>query len=138
MEIRITRRWSAPENAEFRATTTGTLSISGQQGGCFTLEPTALMIPSGSYPVKMAWSHRFQRMTPHLDVPGRQYIEIHGGNIATDSEGCILAADKRMNEYRIYEAAPATEEIEEALLAAEANGETYTVTITESLLESGD
>lgn len=128
MQITVTRRWSYPDNAEFRATTTGTLSIDGQQTA-FTLEPTALMVPSGSYPVKLAWSRRFERLTPHLDVPGRQYIEIHGGNIATDSEGCILVADKRLTEYRIYEAKPATDAIEDALRAAEANGETNTVTV---------
>lgn len=130
MEITVTRRWSAPDNAEFRASTTGVVSLDGQQV-CFSLEPTALMVPSGSYPVKLAWSHRFERLTPHLDVPGRQYIEIHGGNIATDSEGCILVADKRMSDYRIYEAKPATDAIEEALAAAEANGETNTVTVVE-------
>lgn len=132
MEIRVERRWSAPDNAEFRASTTGVVSLDGQQV-CFSLEPTALMIPSGSYPVKLACSKRFQRFTPHLDVPGRQYIELHGGNVATDSEGCILVADKRMSDYRIYEAKPATDAIEEALAAAEANGETSTVTVSESL-----
>lgn len=128
MEITVSRRWSAPDNAEFRATTTGTVSIDGS-GICFSLEPTALMIGPGSYPVKLAWSHRFQRMTPHLDVPGRTEIEIHGVNVATDSEGCIGVADKYMNTYRIYEALSATNAIEEALGAAEANGESSTVTV---------
>ncbi len=128
MEIKVSRIWSAPDNAEFRATTTGTVAIDGQ-GVAFSLEPTALMIGSGSYPVKLAWSHRFQRMTPHLDVPGRTNIEIHGGNVATDSEGCILVADKRLGDYRIYEAKTATDAIEEALRAAEANEETNTVTV---------
>lgn len=129
MEIRVNRIWSVPDSSEFRATTTGVVLIDGQQT-CFSLEPTALMIPPGSYPVKLAWSHRFQRKTPHLDVPGRSYIEIHGVNVATDSEGCIGVADKRLSDYRIYEAAPATEAIEEALEAAEANGESSTVTIS--------
>ena len=129
MLIECKRIWSAPDNAEFRATTTGTLSIDGQQVA-FTLEPTALMIPTGSYPVKLAMSRRFQRRTPHLDVPGRTFIEIHGLNVATESDGCIGVADKRMSDYRIYEAEPATNYIEEALAAAEANGETNTVTVS--------
>lgn len=129
MNITIKRIWSAPDNSGFRATTEGTLYIDDQQM-CFTLEPTALMIPVGTYSVKMEMSHRFERMTPHLDVPLRTFIEIHGGNVSTDSEGCILVAEKRIDEYRIYESEPATNAIEEALTAAEANGETNTVTVS--------
>lgn len=129
MEITVNRIWSAPENAEHRATTTGVVYIDGRTI-CFSLEPTALMIPLGSYPVKLAWSHRFNRATPHLDVPGREYIEIHGGNVSTDSEGCILVAEKRISDYEIYEAQPATDLIEADLNLAEQNGETNTVTVT--------
>lgn len=128
MEILISRLWSVPDNAEYRASTTGTVSVDGSQL-CFSLEPTALMIPTGTYPVIMAPSHRFERNTPHLDVPGHTAIEIHGGNTATDSEGCILVAEKRISDYQIFEAQPATSAIEQALNQAEANGEVNTVTI---------
>ena len=97
---------------------------------CFCLEPTEIMIPLGTYPVKMAMSHRFQRLTPHLEVPGRTYIEIHGGNVATDSEGCILVAEKRISDYQIYESEPATTAIENMLTQAEANNEVNTVTVS--------
>lgn len=128
MDIVVNRMWNVPDNSEFRATATGRVSVDGSQL-CFSLEPAALMIPVGTYPVKMAMSHRFDRQTPHLDVPGRSFIEIHGGNHATDSEGCILVAEKRLSDYEIYESAPATNAIENMLIQAEANGEMNTVTI---------
>lgn len=128
MKIEVTRRWTSPDNAESRASTTGVLSLDGKQT-CFTLEPTSLMVPEGTYPVKMAWSHRFDRLTPHLDVPGRTFIELHGGNKAEDSEGCILCAEFRLNGYEIYESKPATDAIEQALRNAEANSEVSTITI---------
>lgn len=130
MEITLARIANAPEIAGYKATTTGTLSIDGRQV-CFSLEPTVLMIPPGTYPVQMVPSPRFQRATPHvLDVPGRTEIEIHGGNRAEDSEGCILVAEKRLNDYEIYESLPATSYIESDLSSAEANGETNTITVS--------
>ena len=129
MQITVTRRWNAPSNSEFRATVTGTLSIDGQPA-CFTLENEALMIPAGTYPTRMQWSERFQRKTPHLfDVPERTLIEIHGGNVAIDSEGCVLVAEHRLDDYHIFESKPATDLIEESLNMAEANSETNTITI---------
>ena len=129
MEIHVQRIWSVPDNSEYKASTSGQLSVDGSPL-CFCLEPTALRIPTGIYPVKMAMSHRFDRMTPHLDVPGRTYIEIHGGNVATDSEGCILVAEKRISDYQIYESEPATTAIENMLAQAEANNEVNTVTVS--------
>jgi len=99
---------------------------------CFTLENTALIIPTGLYPVKLLMSRRFQRKTPHLDVPGRTDIEIHGCNRAEDLEGCIGVAEYRMSDYVIYESEPATNAIEEALEAAEANNEASMVQISAS------
>ena len=87
------------------------------------------MIPAGTYPLKLAWSHRFDRQTPHVDVPGRTNIELHGGNRAEDSEGCILCAENRLDNYQIYGSKAATDAIENALLQAEAAGESNTLTI---------
>lgn len=129
MIVQVQRRWYAPDNAQSRASITGTLSLDGAQT-CFTLEPASLSVPSGSYGLKMVWSHRFDRMTPHLlGVPGRTNIELHGGNKAEDSEGCILCAEFRLNEYEIYESKEATDAIERALQNAEANGEINVITI---------
>ena len=77
--------------------TVGELCVDGVHE-CWTLEPTARLpaggprcIPAGRYEVIMAWSTRFQMSTPHLqNVPGRTFIEIHPGNTAKDTEGCIL------------------------------------------------
>lgn len=129
MQILVNRIWSVPDNSEYRATTTGQVSVDGSPL-CFCLEPTALMIPTGIYPVKLSWSPRFERNTPHLDVPGRSEIEMHGGNVATDSEGCILVAEKRISDYSIYESEPATTAIENMLSQAEANKEVNTVTVS--------
>ena len=127
----MTRRWQAPDNAEYRASTTGMVSIDSEQI-CFTLEPTALMIPAGTYPIRLLMSKRFQRLTPHiLDVPGRSEIELHGGNVATDSEGCILCAEYRLGNYEIYESSPATSSLENSLQQAEANSEVNAITIVD-------
>jgi len=130
MEITVNRLWQGADDAAHRASTTGVLAIDGKQT-CFTLENTALMIPTGTYPIKLEWSNRFQRKTPHLqDVPGRTAIECHGGNEAEDSEGCILLAEKRMSNWFIHESKPATDTIESSLAQAEANSEVNTITIT--------
>jgi hypothetical protein len=130
MEITVQRMFNAPDDAVYRASTTGEISLDGQPT-CFSLEPTALMIPAATYPVKMLWSNRFQRPTPHiLNVPERTEVEMHGGNKATDSDGCILCAEVKISDYEIYESKPATDAIEEALNAAEANGEVNTVTVS--------
>ena len=129
MLIEVKRLWVGPENAEYRATTTGVLLLDGKQTA-FTLEPTALMVPPGTYAVSLQWSARFDRRTPHLNVPGRTFIEIHGLNRAEESEGCIGVAEKRISDYEIYESKPATDIIEQELAMAEANGEASTVTVS--------
>lgn len=130
MIIEVHRLWSGPENSEYRASTTGTLSLDGEQV-CYTLEPSALMIPPGTYALKLHWSDRFGRITPHIvDVPGRTAIEFHGGNRATDSDGCVLVALYRVSDWLIYDSLPATSKIELALMLAENAGEDSTVTIS--------
>ena len=53
-------------------------------------------IPVGRYEVKLLLSARFGFVTPHLqNVPGFSYIEIHPGNTAKDTEGCILVGSQR-------------------------------------------
>jgi hypothetical protein len=127
--IEVKRLWCGPDTPEFRASTTGVLILDGVQSA-FTLEPSALMIPPGTYAVKLLWSARFNRRTPHLDVPDRTEIEIHGGNRATDSDGCVLVALYRVSDYLIYDSLPATSKIELGLMLAENAGEDCSVVIS--------
>lgn len=68
---------------------------------CYILEDTfrgdgskvngATAIPAGLYPVIIDMSTRFKRLMPRvLDVPGFTGIRIHPGNVAVDTEGCLL------------------------------------------------
>ena len=76
--------------------TQGYLDIDGASE-CFTLEPRKdqskgkpYCIPAGTYKVKLQFSPRFERNTPHiLDVPGFTDIEIHPGNFPHNTEGCL-------------------------------------------------
>ncbi len=60
---------------------------------CYSLERAAVAIPVGSYQAILDYSPKFQRLTPHLDVPGRTYIEIHPANWASQLEGCIAVGE---------------------------------------------
>ena len=63
----------------------------------YTLEPAPPhLIPAGTYPMRMIWSDRFQRVTPHvLNVPGFTAIEWHNGNYPGNTEGCTLVGQTR-------------------------------------------
>jgi Family of unknown function (DUF5675) len=65
---------------------------------CVTLErpwlddkPDVSSIPAGMFPATRRLSPRFGYDVYELsEVPGRQAIEMHRGNVVADSEGCIL------------------------------------------------
>jgi hypothetical protein len=49
-------------------------------------------IPSGRFRVTYVWSPRFRCYVPLLEkVPGYEAIEIHWGNKAKDTDGCLIA-----------------------------------------------
>lgn len=74
----------------FKDVLIGELSVDGQWE-CFTLENRDLAIPLGTYKVEIYDSPHAGHLLPILkDVPGRDSIEIHSGNKASDSKGCIL------------------------------------------------
>ena len=53
-------------------------------------------IPTGTYRVVMSMSKRFGRVMPELlNVPDRDNIRVHGGNVVADTEGCILVGMER-------------------------------------------
>ena len=71
---------------------------------CDTLEdairPTKIKgitaIPTGIYKMILNVSNRFKKLMPLLiDVPDYQGVRIHSGNVAEDTEGCILVGLSR-------------------------------------------
>jgi hypothetical protein len=53
--------------------------------------PGKTAIPYGKYPLEITYSNRFKRDTMQvMDVPGFEGIRIHAGNVASESEGCLL------------------------------------------------
>ncbi len=66
-------------------------------GTYFTAENAKMMIPEGSYKVKVCDSPKFKRSLPLLSnnrVPASRGIRIHAGNNAfVDSAGCILVGN---------------------------------------------
>ena len=79
--------------------TEGSLSIDGESF-CWTLElpvrdgKPGSAIPAGTYKVAAYPSPHFGRLMPLLlDVPDRNNIEIHWGNLPDETRGCILLGD---------------------------------------------
>lgn len=98
--------------------TIGELFVAGSEGErrvCWTLEdpvreipgrpvsewkiPGRTAIPAGSYAVGITWSNRFGRLMPLLrGVPGFSGVRVHPGNVAADTEGCILVGYDRSGD----------------------------------------
>lgn len=48
-------------------------------------------VPAGRYRVVKFYSPKHQTMVPRImDIPGFDFVEIHVGNTAKDTEGCLL------------------------------------------------
>ena len=101
------------ERFDFTDTSTiGRLTVDGEFF-CYTLEDAdrnlecggdkiygKTAIPRGTYKVIIDWSNRFKREMPHiLDVPGFEGIRVHSGNMAEDTEGCILVGSRYTKDY---------------------------------------
>jgi len=76
--------------------TMGVLHINGKLA-CYTIEPpfrgnqdNISCIPDGAYDVVLYNSPSKGMVPLLLRVPERDYIEIHVGNTAAETEGCIL------------------------------------------------
>ena len=66
---------------------------------CLTLENLALSIPTGSYGLGIYNSPHAGHLVPILkDVPGRDFVEIHCGNVPEDSKGCILVGSSHIGD----------------------------------------
>lgn len=101
VELRIRRSEFSEES------TIGELSVNGQFE-CYTLEdkvrPVKIMgktaIPAGRYEVVINFSQRFQKPLPLLlNVPNFEGVRIHPGNVATNTEGCILVGETKRENF---------------------------------------
>ncbi len=60
-----------------------------------SLEDSKLHIPVGTYLCKRYLSPKFERYLFEItNVPGKEGVAIHAGNIVADTEGCVLLAEK--------------------------------------------
>jgi len=93
-------------------TTIGKLYIDGVFE-CYTLEdkdrhledgglkiPDITAIPRGIYKIELRFSPHFNCITPHLlDIPNFEYVLIHWGNYAKDTDGCILVGQTKNTDF---------------------------------------
>ena len=108
------------------------VSINGQWF-CYGLEPPNHGphpdIPAGRYPLEILWSNRFQRVVPHvIDVPGRSNIEIHPGNVSTETEGCILLGQVK-TDYEVLASRAACDAFQKKLADGLAFGDPVYLTV---------
>ncbi|HSD07900.1 DUF5675 family protein [Flavobacterium sp.] len=87
--------------------TIGELSIDGKFE-CYTLEDVERQvkikgitaIPKGTYKVGISMSNRFKKDLPILfNVPNFEGVRIHSGNVAENTEGCILVGETKALDF---------------------------------------
>lgn len=94
----------------------------------YTMENAAKMIPAGTFPIYWRFSPKLLANKIAIDVPRRQYIMFHGGNVATeDSEGCVLTAARKLSADYIQ--GDASTELYNTVRPAMDAGEAVTVTV---------
>lgn len=79
----------------------GRLYLDGKFFG-YTLENAAAAIPEGDFNLYTRFSPKFNANKIAIDVPGRSYIQFHGGNTPEDSAGCVLVGRERGEAGNIY------------------------------------
>lgn len=100
MNLTVTRHWFT------LISTCGMLDIDGVFQA-YTMEPRLdqskgkpYAIPLGTYDVVLAWSPKFQCLTPHIeDVPGFSNVEIHWGDYPTDTEACLMVGNSHSEDF---------------------------------------
>lgn len=57
--------------------------------------PGATAVPAGRYPVIRYYSPKHETNVPRIiNIPGFDFVEIHAGNTAADTEGCLLLGNE--------------------------------------------
>jgi hypothetical protein len=134
----MTRYWTLTRQPPLDDTIPGLLVTDGAMQ-CFTLERMDVAIPEGAYPVTLTvsqraidghlWAPGTENKLPLLtDVPGRVGIRMHAGNVANDSDGCILLGTLA-REDQIIQSRPAVVRIVSLLKDAVAAGDTVVLTV---------
>jgi len=107
---------------------------------CYTLErtpsdPEWKCIPAGTYEVTLRktynprlWTPYPDEVLPHIEnVPGRQGIEMHAGNRAADSEGCVLCGYERQLDIDMIGASRAA--VKDLIDRMRAKGGTFQIVV---------
>jgi hypothetical protein len=132
MELKLTRKWLTANSTISELTVDGAFE-------CFTLEdhfptpyvktPGKTCIPLGRYEVIVNMSNRFKVEMPLLlNVPQFAGIRIHPGNVAGDTEGCLLPGRIRGTD-KVLESKLAYETLFTKIKAAIAKGEKVFITV---------
>lgn len=118
--------------------TIGNLYVDGSWE-CYTLEDIVraekvhgeTAIPAGSYDVIVSLSPRFKKQLPLVqNVPGFQGIRIHPGNVAADTEGCILPGQTNPTPYSVGKSGLAFEALMQKIQAALRADQRVTLIVT--------
>lgn len=118
--------------------TIGQLSVDGVPE-CWILEDTVrpagtkvfgkTAIPAGTYKIMISMSPRFKRPLPLLiGVPNFEGIRIHPGNIAEDTEGCLLTGTSK-GPNRVFESVKAFDKLFPKVEAAVRAGDEVTIEV---------
>ena len=68
-----------------------------------TLENADFLIAPGTYPLRLTWSPRFQKLTPEVcDVPERAGLRFHLGTKPEHSQGCVLLEPGALANLKIF------------------------------------
>ena len=68
-----------------------------------TLENADFLIAPGTYPLRLTWSPRFQKLTPEVcDVPDRAGLRFHLGTKPEHSQGCVLLQPEALANLKIF------------------------------------
>lgn len=118
--------------------TIGKLFI-GNKYFCDTLEDTVrtdgmkvygkTAIPAGTYKVKLTESPRFRCLMPLIcDVPNFIGVRIHSGNVAEDTDGCVLVGFNKV-KGKVINSRETFGKLLSLMYWAERKGETFEIEI---------